>query len=68
MYKFKAEPLLWRIKDKRLHEIVDFGESVIGKTERGISWLAGGALRGLVDKHDILCDFDLFFSNTIRAA
>lgn len=68
MYKFKAEPLLWRIKDKRFHEVVGLGEGVIGTSARGTSWLAGGALRGLVDKHDKLCDFDLFFSNALRAA
>ena len=67
MYKFKSD-ILWRIKDKRFHDVIGFGDGVIGTSARGTSWLAGGAFRGLVDKHDILCDFDLFFSNALRAA
>lgn len=29
MYKFKSD-ILWRIKDKRFHEVIGFGDGVIG--------------------------------------
>jgi hypothetical protein len=69
VYTFK-DTILWRIKDYMVHDFLKMG--VVGKSAHGnrggICWLAGGALRGLVDKHDQLVDFDLFFSNALRAA
>lgn len=64
MYKFN-DAVLWRIKDDMVHDFLKMG--VVGKSARGMCWLAGGALRGLVDKKDQLVDFDLFFSNALRA-
>lgn len=66
MLKF-SDKILWRIKDSRIHDLLAM-EGVVGETDLGMCWLAGGALRGLVDKQDVLCDFDLFFSNQLRAA
>lgn len=66
MYKFKPA-ILWRIKDQMIHDFLKMG--VVGESVRaGMCWLAGGALRGLVDKQDQLVDFDLFFSTGLRAA
>lgn len=66
MYKFKSA-ILWRIKDGMIHDFLKMG--VVGESARaGMCWLAGGALRGLVDDQDKLVDFDLFFSNGLRAA
>lgn len=65
MYKFKSA-ILWRIKDQTIHDFLKMG--VVGESARGTCWLAGGALRGLVDKQDKLVDFDLFFSSAVRAA
>lgn len=64
MYKFK-DVVLWRIKDQLIHDFLKM--EVVGESGMGTCWLAGGALRGLVDKQDKLVDFDLFFSNAIRA-
>lgn len=65
MYKFNP-PVLWRIKDDMIHDFLKMG--VVGESARGMCWLAGGALRGLVDEQDKLVDFDLFFSSAVRAA
>lgn len=65
MYKFNFN-VLWRINDDMIHDFLKMG--IVGESARGMCWLAGGALRGLIDKHDRLVDFDLFFSNVLRAA
>ena len=65
MYRFKAD-VMWRVTDPLVHEFI--GMKIVGDTLHGTCWLAGGALRGLVDKDDVLVDVDLFFSNMPRAA
>jgi hypothetical protein len=35
----------------------------MGVTGQHQVWLAGGALRSILDKNDVVCDFDLFFPN-----
>lgn len=65
MYKFNND-VIWRISDPMLHDFLAMG--VVGSSARGMCWLAGGALRGLVDKQSQLLDIDLFFSTAVRAA
>lgn len=65
LYNFNPN-VLWRIKNQIIHDFLKL--EVIGKNDTGMCWLAGGSLRGLIDEEDKLVDFDLFFSNSIRAA
>lgn len=58
MYK-KTE--LKKIKQKKLSSIQEILN--LGLLSESV-WLAGGALRTLVDSEDVVCDFDIFFKSS----
>jgi hypothetical protein len=57
LVKFKIHTVLTRFLDYRFSYFYNLG--ILSNS----AWLAGGALRGIVDKTDNINDFDVFFKN-----